>query len=216
MLYNRRCSEQRCIKKINTSFTHIQTSFTLFSDDQSLIIIHKIVKIQWTSSASEFSQSQEVMSFIRTFKNVELHAMMNSHSNLITSKEISKMSLTLIEDVLDHDLHDDRNRFYNVLFKMWIEILKDDISYTEMNIIIYITDDEILKINSDRTFWAALRDVLNRFNHAARFNMIRVTSYSDRSETHVCKQWINNQCRTHRQNFINLSFSSRAHEIHWC
>jgi len=58
------------------------------------------------------------MSFISTFKNVELHAMMNSHSNLITSKEISKMSLTLIEDVLDHDLHDDRNRFYNVLFKM--------------------------------------------------------------------------------------------------
>ena len=156
------------------------------------------------------------MSFIRTLEDVELHAMMSLHLNLITLKEISKMSLTLIEDVLDHDLHDDKDWFYNVSFKMWIEILKDDISYTEMNIIIYITDDEVLKINSDRTFQAALRNVLNRFNHAARFNVTCVTSYSDRSETHVCKQWTNDQCRTHRQDFINLSFSSRAHKIRWC
>ncbi len=85
-----------------------------------------------------------------------------------------------------------------------------------MNTIIYITDDKISKINSDRTFWAALRDVLNQFNHAARFNVTCVTSYSDRSETHVCKQWTNDQCRTHRQDFINLSFSSRAHKIRWC
>ena len=46
------------------------------------------------------------------------------------------MSLTLIKDVLDHDLHDDRDWFYNVSFKMWIEILKDDISYIKMNTII--------------------------------------------------------------------------------
>ncbi len=57
-----------------------------------------------------------------------------------------------------------------------------------MNIIIYITDDEILKINSDRTFQAVLRDVSNRFNHVAHFNVTHATSYSDRSETHVCKQ----------------------------
>ncbi len=156
------------------------------------------------------------MSFIRTLENVELHVMMSSHLNLITSKEISKMSLTSIKDVLDYDLHDDKDWFYNVSFKMWIEILKDDINYIEINTIIYITDDEILKINSDRTFWAALRDVLNRFNHAAHFNVIYATSYSDRSETHVCKQWTNDQCRTHRQDFINLSFLSRAHKICWC
>jgi len=118
MLYNRRCSEQRRVKQIDTFFTHTQTSSTSYSDDQSLIIIHKIVKIQRASSASEFSQSQEVMSFIRILKDVELHAMMSSHLNLITLKEISKISLTLIEDVLDHDLHDDRDRFYNVLFQM--------------------------------------------------------------------------------------------------
>jgi len=132
-------------------------------------------------------QSQEIMSFIRTFEDVELHMMMSSHLNLITSREILKMSLTLIKDVLNHDLHDDRDWFYNVSFKMWIEILKDDISYTEMNTIIYITDDEISKINSDRTFQAALRDVLNQSNRAACFNVTHVTSYSDRSETHVCK-----------------------------
>ncbi len=118
MFYNRRHSEQRRVKQINTSFTHIQTSSTSYSDDQSLIIIHKIIKIQWASSASEFSQSQEVMSFIRTLEDVELHAMMSSHLNLITLKEILKMSLTLIEDVLDHNLHDDRDWFYNVLFQM--------------------------------------------------------------------------------------------------
>ncbi len=118
MLYNRRHFEQRHIKQINTSFTHTQTSSTSYSDDQSLIIIHKIVKIQWASSASEFSQSQEVMSFIKILEDVELHAMMSSHSNLITSKEISKMSLTSIENVLDHDLHDDIDRFYNVSFQM--------------------------------------------------------------------------------------------------
>ncbi len=33
MLYNRRCFEQKCIKKINTSFIHTQTSFTSSSDD---------------------------------------------------------------------------------------------------------------------------------------------------------------------------------------
>ncbi len=118
MLYNRRCSEQRHVKQINTFFTHIQTSSTSYSDDQSLIIIHKIVKIQWASFASEFLQSQKVMSFIRIFKDVELHTMMNSHLNLITLKEILKMSLTLIKDVLDHDLHDDRDWFYNVSFQM--------------------------------------------------------------------------------------------------
>ena len=214
MLYNRKRSEQRHIKQINTSFTHTQTSFTLYSDDQSLIITHKIVKIQWASFASEFSQSQKVMSFIRILKDIKLHVMMSSHLNLIILKKTLKMSLTLIKDVLDHDLHDDKDWFYNVLFQMWIELLKDDISYIEMNTIIYITDDEILKINSDRTFWAVLRDVLNQSNHAACFNVIRATSYSDKSETHVCKQWINDQCRTHRQCFINLSFSSRAHEIH--
>ncbi len=216
MLYNRRCSEQRHVKQIDTSFTHTQTSSTSYSDDQSLIIIHKIVKIQRASSASEFSQSQEVMSFIRTLEDVELHAMMSSHLNLITSREISKMSLTSIKDVLDHDLHDDRNWFYNVLFQMWIEILKDDISYTEMNTIIYITDDEILKINSDRTFRAVLRNVLNRSNRAAHFSMTHATLYSDRSETHVCKQRTNDQCRIHKQCFINLSFSSRTYKIHQC
>ncbi len=77
-------------------------------------LIHKIVKIQWASSASEFLQSQEVMSFIRIFKDIELHAMMSSHLNLITLREISKMSLTLIKDVLDHNLHDDKDRFYNI------------------------------------------------------------------------------------------------------
>ena len=46
MLYNRRCFEQKCIKQINTSFTHTQTSSTSYSDDQLFIIIHKIVKIQ--------------------------------------------------------------------------------------------------------------------------------------------------------------------------
>jgi hypothetical protein len=57
-----------------------------------------------------------------------------------------------------------------------------------MNTIIYLIDEEILRINSDKTFQAVLRDVLNQSNHAARFNVICVTSYSDRSETHVCKQ----------------------------
>ncbi len=57
MLYNRRCSEQRHVKKINTSFIHTQTSFTSSSDNQSLIIIHKIIKIQQASFASEFLQS---------------------------------------------------------------------------------------------------------------------------------------------------------------
>jgi len=58
------------------------------------------------------------MSFIKILEDVELHAMMNSHSNLIISKEILKMSLISIKDVLDHDLHDDKDQFYNVLFQM--------------------------------------------------------------------------------------------------
>jgi len=118
LLFNKRRSKQRCVEKINTSFTHTQTSFTSSSDDQSLIITRKIVKIQQASSASEFLQSQEVMSFIRTLEDVELHAMMSLHLNLITSKEISKMSLILIEDVLNHNLHDDKDQFYNVSFQM--------------------------------------------------------------------------------------------------
>ena len=46
MLYNRRCFKQKHVKQIDTSFTHTQTSSTLYSDDQLLIIIHKIIKIQ--------------------------------------------------------------------------------------------------------------------------------------------------------------------------
>ncbi len=118
LLFNKRRFKQKHVKKINTSFTHTQTSFTSFSDDQSLIIIHKIVKIQWASSVSEFLQSQKVMSFIRILEDIELHAMMSSHLNLITSKEISKISLTSIKDVFNHDLHDDKDWFYNVSFQM--------------------------------------------------------------------------------------------------
>ncbi len=35
--------------------------------------------------------------------------MMNSFSNLITSKEILKMSLTLIKDIFNYDLHEDED-----------------------------------------------------------------------------------------------------------
>ena len=83
-----------------------------------------------------------------------------------------------------------------------------------MNTIIYITDDEILKINSDKTFQVILRDVLNQLNHVARFNVTCATSYSDRLETHVCKQQTNDQYKIYRQCFINLNFSSRAYKIH--
>jgi hypothetical protein len=83
-----------------------------------------------------------------------------------------------------------------------------------MNIIIYFTDEEVLRINLKRTFQTVLHDVLNQSNHIARFNVICVTSYFDRSETYVYKQQINDQCRIHRQDFINLNFSSRAHKIH--
>ncbi len=58
------------------------------------------------------------MSFIRILENVELHVMMSSYLNLIILKEILKMNLTSIKDVLDHDLHDDKDQFYNVLFQM--------------------------------------------------------------------------------------------------
>ncbi len=58
------------------------------------------------------------MSFIKILKDIELHVMMSSHLNLITLKEILKMNLTSIEDVLDHDLHDDKDQFYNVSFQM--------------------------------------------------------------------------------------------------
>ncbi len=81
-----------------------------------------------------------------------------------------------------------------------------------MNIIIYLINDEFFKINLNRTFRAVLRDVLNRFNRAARFNVIRVTSYFNKLKTHVCKQQTNDQCRTHKQDFINLSFSLRAYK----
>jgi len=58
------------------------------------------------------------MLFSRILKDFEFHAMMNSYLNLITLKEILKMSLTLIKDVLDHDSHENEDQFYNVLFQM--------------------------------------------------------------------------------------------------
>ncbi len=60
-----------------------------------------------------------------------------------------------------------------------------------MNIIIYLTDDEFFKINSDKTFRTVLRDVLNRFNRVTRFNITRVISYFNKLKTYVCKQRIN-------------------------
>jgi hypothetical protein len=58
------------------------------------------------------------MSFIRIFKDFELHVIMSLHLNLITLKKILKMNLTSIEDVLDHDLYKSEDQFYNVSFQM--------------------------------------------------------------------------------------------------
>ncbi len=49
------------------------------------------------------------MSFFETFKNFKLRAIMNSFLNLITSKEISKISLILIKNVFNYDLHEDED-----------------------------------------------------------------------------------------------------------
>ncbi len=49
------------------------------------------------------------MLFFETFKNFKLRAIMSSFSNLITSKEILKISLTSIKDVLNYDLHEDED-----------------------------------------------------------------------------------------------------------
>ena len=49
------------------------------------------------------------MLFFETFKNFKLYAMISSFLNLITLKEISKMSLTLIKNILNHDLHEDED-----------------------------------------------------------------------------------------------------------
>ncbi len=49
------------------------------------------------------------MSFFKTFKNFKLCTMMSSFSNLITLKKISKMNLTLIKNVLNHDLYEDED-----------------------------------------------------------------------------------------------------------
>jgi len=45
------------------------------------------------------------MLFFETFKNFKLRAMMSLFLNLITLKKISKISLTLIKNVLNHDLY---------------------------------------------------------------------------------------------------------------
>ncbi len=66
-----------------------------------------------------------------------------------------------------------------------------------MNIIIYFINNEFFKINLDK---------------AARFNVTRVTLYFNKLKTYVCKQRTNNQCRTYKQGFINLSFSLRVHK----
>jgi len=49
------------------------------------------------------------MLFFKTTKNFKLRAMMSLLSNLITSKKISKISLTLIKNVLNHDLHENED-----------------------------------------------------------------------------------------------------------
>ncbi len=49
------------------------------------------------------------MSFFKTFKNFKLRAMISLFSNLITSKEILKMSLILIKNVFNYDLHEDED-----------------------------------------------------------------------------------------------------------
>ncbi len=60
-----------------------------------------------------------------------------------------------------------------------------------MNTIIYFINDEFFKINLNRTFRAVLRDVSNRFNRAARFNVIRVTLYFNKLKIHIYKQRTN-------------------------
>ncbi len=49
------------------------------------------------------------MSFFETFKNFKLRVIISSFSNLIILKEILKISLTLIKDVLNYDLYEDED-----------------------------------------------------------------------------------------------------------
>ncbi len=49
------------------------------------------------------------MLFFKTFKNFKLRAIISSFSNLITSKGISKISLILIKNIFNHDLHEDED-----------------------------------------------------------------------------------------------------------
>ncbi len=49
------------------------------------------------------------MSFFKIFKNFKLRTMISLFSNLITFKKILKISLTLIKNILNYDLHKDKD-----------------------------------------------------------------------------------------------------------
>ncbi len=49
------------------------------------------------------------MSFFKTFKNFKLRAIMSSFSNLIILKKILKISLALIKNIFNYDLHEDED-----------------------------------------------------------------------------------------------------------
>ncbi len=49
------------------------------------------------------------MSFFKIFKNFKLRIIISLFSNLITLKEILKISLTLIKNIFNYDLYEDED-----------------------------------------------------------------------------------------------------------
>ncbi len=100
---------------------------------------------------------------------IQVHVLQNA--TVKQSDWPSQLSVVTIRDVLS-DPHLNNNNFITqMLFKLWVNILCQDVDYTESHAIKYTFTDDLLHIKQDRHFCTALLDAQRWSLLYAMFNI---------------------------------------------
>ena len=95
------------------------------------------------------------------------------HTNCISqSEDTEEFSSALVIDVTLLSANHEKDICSQVLFDIWVKILKEDFKYISFNIIIYKFENEITNITEDRKFCTAVINFRQRELQSAEFRVI--------------------------------------------
>ncbi len=109
-------------------------------------------------------------------KNFDIQVHVLQNATVEQSDWPSQLSVATIRDVLS-DPHLNNNNFITqMLFKLWADILHQNVNYTESHTIKYTFTDNLLHIKQDRHFHTALLDAQRWSLSYAMFDITLLSS----------------------------------------